>query len=118
MNTTQPSRDEWRRLYQAAAAFKEAAPWEWMIEDEIFGVQNPESKEVGYCSIMGMAGELRQNAPPLWQPAGRGGRVSRASLPPVGTGDIEAGHPAEAEASAAGAGAGASGNGAVDGVSA
>lgn len=57
MSTTQPSLDEWRRLYQAAAAFKEAGPWEWMIEDEIFGVRNPQSKEIGYCSIMGMAGE-------------------------------------------------------------
>lgn len=54
---SQPSLDEWRRLYQAATAFREAAPWRWMTETEIFGVQNPESGEIGYGSIMGMLGE-------------------------------------------------------------
>ncbi|MEJ2209183.1 MAG: hypothetical protein P8129_09125 [Anaerolineae bacterium] len=52
-----PSRQEWRRLYEAATAFKEAAPWEWMFEDDVFGVQNPETGQIGYGSIMGNAGE-------------------------------------------------------------
>lgn len=52
-----PTPDEWRHLYEAAIAFKKAAPWEWMAEDQLFGVQNPESEEVGYVSVMGMAGE-------------------------------------------------------------
>lgn len=57
MKVPQPSLDEWRRLYQAASTFKEAAPWEWMAEADVFGVQNPESRQIGYGSIMGMAGE-------------------------------------------------------------
>ena len=57
MNTIQPSLDEWRRLYQAAIAFRQVAPWEWMLETNVFGVQNPESGQVGYGSIMGMLGE-------------------------------------------------------------
>ncbi len=52
-----PSLDEWRRLYQAASAFKEAAPWEWMSEADVFGIQDPESGQLGYASVMGMAGE-------------------------------------------------------------
>jgi len=57
MHTQPPSLDEWRGLYEAAAAFKEACPWEWMTETHVFGVQNPESGQIGYGSIMGMLGE-------------------------------------------------------------
>ena len=55
--TTTPSLEEDRRLYQAVARVKELAPWEWMDEADIFGVQNPETGELGFVSIMGMAGE-------------------------------------------------------------
>jgi hypothetical protein len=54
---THPSPDEWQRLYAAAAAFNAAQPWEWMAEVDIFGVQNPESGEIGYASVMGALGE-------------------------------------------------------------
>lgn len=57
VSTTQPSLDEWRQLYQAATAFREAAPWEWTPETDVFGVQNPESGQIGYGSIMGTLGE-------------------------------------------------------------
>jgi hypothetical protein len=57
MNTTPPSLDEWRLLYEAAARFKEAAPWKWMTESHVFGVRNPETGEIGYDSIMGLRGE-------------------------------------------------------------
>jgi len=36
MDTPIPMLEEFRRLYEAAQAFKEQAPWEWMFEDEIF----------------------------------------------------------------------------------
>jgi hypothetical protein len=49
--------DEWSRLYQAAIRIKEMAPWEWMSETDIFGVQNPETGEIGFVSIMGALGE-------------------------------------------------------------
>ncbi|MCL6446472.1 MAG: hypothetical protein K6T83_24000 [Alicyclobacillus sp.] len=53
---TNPTLDEWRRLYEAAIAFRDLAPWNWMFEDQIFAVENPENGEVGYCSVMGAGG--------------------------------------------------------------
>jgi hypothetical protein len=44
-------------LYQAAICVKEIAPWEWMSETDLFGVQNPETGEIGFVSVMGMLGE-------------------------------------------------------------
>jgi hypothetical protein len=54
---TPPSSEEAARLYEAAARVKELAPWQWMDESELFGVQHPETGELGFVSIMGMAGE-------------------------------------------------------------
>jgi hypothetical protein len=53
----QPTLDEWRALYAAAGKVKELAPWQWMFEDDLFGVQNPETGQVGYVSVMGSLGE-------------------------------------------------------------
>jgi len=57
VRTNQPTQEEWRALYEAAAMFKRASCWEWMYDDDIFGVANPETGEVAYCCIMGNAGE-------------------------------------------------------------
>jgi hypothetical protein len=57
MELPSPSREEWQRLYEAAIAFKQEAPWGWMYEDDVFGVRNPETGEIGYGSVMGTAGE-------------------------------------------------------------
>ncbi|MGI9107327.1 MAG: DUF7309 domain-containing protein [Pyrinomonadaceae bacterium] len=54
---TAPSLEETRHLYESAARLKELAPWTWMDETEIFGVQHPETGELGFVSVMGMAGE-------------------------------------------------------------
>ena len=48
---------EWERLYELAVKLKALEPWEWMDEQDIFGVQNPENGEIGFVSIMGMLGE-------------------------------------------------------------
>ena len=48
---------EWERLYELAVKLKALEPWEWMDEQDIFGVQNPETGEIGFVSIMGMLGE-------------------------------------------------------------
>ncbi|MEW6738049.1 MAG: hypothetical protein AB1489_42625 [Acidobacteriota bacterium] len=57
MAQSTPSVDEWRNLYEAAKRIKELAPWQWMEETDIFGVQNPETGELGFVSVMGTLGE-------------------------------------------------------------
>lgn len=54
---TAPSLEEAKQLYQVAVRVKELAPWTWMDESDIFGVQNPETGELGFVSVMGMAEE-------------------------------------------------------------
>ena len=52
-----PSQGEWRALYEAAGRFHKAAPWMWMEDEDVFGVQDPETGVVGYCCVMGALGE-------------------------------------------------------------
>lgn len=52
-----PSLQEWKALYGAALEFNELAPWNWMDDSDIFGVKDSVSGEIGYCCIMGAAGE-------------------------------------------------------------
>lgn len=54
----QPSLSEWKELYTAAIEFKRIEPWTWMHDSDVFGVLNPASGDIGYCSIMGALGEL------------------------------------------------------------
>jgi hypothetical protein len=51
-----PTLEEWRALFDAAAAFRSDAPWAWMTDAMLFGVQNPESGETGYCCVLGAGG--------------------------------------------------------------
>jgi hypothetical protein len=57
MTEPKPTLNDWLGLYQAAMRIKEIAPWEWMTETDIFGVQDPETDETGFVSIMGGLGE-------------------------------------------------------------
>ncbi len=57
MNQNSTGYEEWRGLYEVMGKIKELAPWEWMNEHDIFGVQNPETKELGFVSVMGALGE-------------------------------------------------------------
>ena len=57
MKIKQPTTIQWKRLYELAAELKKLAPWEWMDETDIFGVENPDTREMGFVSTMGMAGE-------------------------------------------------------------
>ncbi len=57
MPETQPTLDEWRALYAAADQIKALAPWEWMFENQVFGVQDPLDHTLGFISVMGTLGE-------------------------------------------------------------
>lgn len=57
MDTASPSREQWIRIYEAMAKVKDLAPWQWMSETDLFGVQDPETGEVYYVSVMGELGE-------------------------------------------------------------
>jgi len=46
-------------LFLAAEEFRQLAPWGWMGEEDVFGVRNPWTGEVGWCVVMGAAGLVR-----------------------------------------------------------
>lgn len=53
---TEPSREDWAALYQAAIAFRELAPWDWASDMDVFAVENPSDRQMGYCTVMGGGG--------------------------------------------------------------
>lgn len=57
MSKRQAMAQQWRPLYELADRIKELAPWEWMDEDDIFGVQDPDTGEIGFVSVMGALDE-------------------------------------------------------------
>jgi len=58
MKDTRPSPIEMKTLYRAASEFRKLAPWEWMDDSEVFGVQNPGTGEIGYCCVLGAMEEV------------------------------------------------------------
>ncbi|HEX2622371.1 MAG TPA: hypothetical protein VHL11_19565, partial [Phototrophicaceae bacterium] len=56
-NTNQPTQEQWRTIFALAEQVKQLKPWAWMEESDIFGVQLPDSDQVGFVSVMGMGGE-------------------------------------------------------------
>ena len=50
------SLDLWRELYQAAASFQLLAPWQWMDDTHVLGVNNEHG--VRLASVLGNLGEL------------------------------------------------------------
>ena len=51
------SAEDSRLLFERMGQLRTMAPWGWMEETDLFGVQDPETGEIGFVSIMGMAGE-------------------------------------------------------------
>ena len=49
---------ELKNLYRAALTFKALKCWEWMYDSDIFGIENPENGQIGYCCVMGNLGEV------------------------------------------------------------
>jgi len=58
MKHSYPSDQEWEQLFMAAIEFKEINCWDWMDNSNLFGVQNPVDGEIGYCCVLGAAGEV------------------------------------------------------------
>ena len=52
-----PGIGQWKLLYEAMRKLKDIAPWEYLEEDELFAVQDPDTNEIGFVSIMGAIGE-------------------------------------------------------------
>lgn len=48
---------EWRGLFEQAQRYFQLAPWRWMADSDLFGVQDPESGEIGYMAVLGKLGE-------------------------------------------------------------
>src|SRR5690606_30043992 len=45
----------WKGLFEAAFRIKDMAPWEWMVETDMFGIRD--GGETCYVSVMGNLGE-------------------------------------------------------------
>ena len=48
---------EWKKLMNISIAFRDLAPWNWMYDNHIFGVKDPLTDKIMFCSIMGNFGE-------------------------------------------------------------
>ncbi len=57
MKESQPSINDWQRLYDVAVEFKKLKCWNWVLDSDVFGIQNPANSEIGYCCITGYLGQ-------------------------------------------------------------
>jgi hypothetical protein len=48
---------EARELLDLAIRVKRLKPWQWMEETDLIGIENPETREIGFISVMGSVGE-------------------------------------------------------------
>jgi len=46
------------RIYDLARDFRKLSPWDYMNEDEIFGIKIPDNDRIYFISIMGSLGEV------------------------------------------------------------
>ncbi len=53
----EPTLEQWRRLYEVAGRVKQTAPWQWMLESDLFAIQDPHTGELGFVSVIGNLGE-------------------------------------------------------------
>ncbi|WLR41541.1 plasmid pRiA4b ORF-3 family protein [Bacillus carboniphilus] len=50
-------KDDWPLLLSLAEEFKALQPWQWMSDYQLFAIEDPETEELCFCSVMGAAGE-------------------------------------------------------------
>ncbi|HUE82024.1 MAG TPA: hypothetical protein VMM84_07905 [Pyrinomonadaceae bacterium] len=53
-----PSAEEFKELCQLAQKIQDFKPWKFMEEADVFGVQDPDTGEIGFVSVMGLLGEF------------------------------------------------------------
>lgn len=56
-NAQRPTAEQADRLIRLALQVWELAPWEWMVEQELFGFRPPNSNEMYFVSVLGSLGE-------------------------------------------------------------
>ncbi len=49
--------EQWMALFERAIVFRDAAPWEYLWDQDLFAVVEPNGGRVGYCSVTGRNGE-------------------------------------------------------------
>ncbi|MEL6718275.1 MAG: hypothetical protein AAFP82_06140 [Bacteroidota bacterium] len=52
------NKEKWLNLYETAKRYQQLAPWEWMGDAQVFGVEHPETKELVFCVVFGRGGEV------------------------------------------------------------
>ncbi len=57
MKNTPQTQNKWQALYELAVDAQEVAAWEWLYEDQIFGLRLPNNPYTWYVSVMGTSGE-------------------------------------------------------------
>jgi hypothetical protein len=56
MKTSETQDKMWHQLYSQADAIRKLAPWRWMEEADVFGVEDPATGRVHFVSVMGSQG--------------------------------------------------------------
>lgn len=51
------SAEQLRPLYALMEDIQRLAPWEWMLETNLIGIQQPQTQALGFLSVMGLLGE-------------------------------------------------------------
>lgn len=58
MKRTEPTLQQWEKLYEVAGFIKQLKPWEYLLEDNIIIIQMPDRKEPMFCSVIGGNDEM------------------------------------------------------------
>lgn len=54
-----PSPEAWKILLSVSVLYRDMAPWIWVEEEDLFGVRDPWTGEVGWCVVVGSLGLMR-----------------------------------------------------------